>query len=136
MSERLSEERRLVVLERPAPLWPLLELMLYILIALVTFRLCRRFLIRPLDLKRLEYHRKFLYGPVPLLVGVTLLAEPWDVYAIHLGWRLLAGSFVTVLILIVPASVPRKILLLDDHWRIKYVSYRSRVFRPKGIPQT
>ena len=31
-----------------------------------------------------------------------------------------------ILLLLAPASIPRKILLLDDHWRIKYLSYRSR----------
>ena len=155
MTENLVRERTVMTLRRPRPFWQIVEMLATGLVVLLTFQLLRGMFVQPLDVRRIEYARKVKYGPAPVLLGFAgallflmlavnavfaimqrlerMLVDPLDFYPVHVGWLFLFVALTTCLLMVVPASVPRKLLLLDDHWRVKYLSYRSRLFTYEGI---
>lgn len=129
---------------------PLTQGTLVVLVAVIvwlTVHLTRRRLIRPVDMTRIRYVARFrlprLYSLVAVLALLTFIAVVGRFVAFiyeQLTYRYLVqlDSFAVqwlayaamlalgVLLLVqVPARIPRKILLFDDHLRVKYLSYRS-----------
>lgn len=124
---------------------------LVVLLALALFwlsvRAARRLLIRPVDVSKMRYVARF---QVPLLyklalagvilalaaIGFRLAAFGCQTFVVYLlsgvdnFWAQAAAyalMFVgmTFLLVLVPAQVPYKLQVFDDHLRIKYLSYRS-----------
>lgn len=155
MNERVRDDRLVTSVDRPSPTWPLVEFAFFVVVPVLAFGAARRLLIRPLDLTRLVYLRRFHYGLVPSLLGVALffigfvvginclglvlrhveraIVQPVDSYLVNAAYLIAVLVGVTLAVVLVPASIPRKILMLEDHWRVKALSYRSRSFRYEDI---
>ena len=114
----------------------------------LTVRLARRALVRPVDMTRVRYvgrlrlpwvHKLVTIPAAVLLVAALgrLLAQAllalavrflFPVQSFAVQWLVLAGMLVlaTLSIVLVLSLFPRKLLVFDDHVRIKYFAYRSR----------
>lgn len=135
---------------RPSPIWPLASMGIMIATILLSFSLGRRFLTKPLDLHQHLYIRKVLYGPVVSIIACIAficasflliqamaasaqyvqfhLVSSVDSFWLNTFWDMLLAALATIVILNIPARVPRKLIFAEDHWRVKSLSYRSRVF--------
>ncbi|MFQ6045473.1 MAG: hypothetical protein ACE5PT_03810, partial [Gemmatimonadales bacterium] len=60
------------------------------------------------------------------VVGIESVTVQWSAYAA------MAVAIVTFVVAAL-AAVPRKLLIFDDHLRIKYLAYRSTVLHPTDI---
>ena len=106
-----------------------------------------RWLLRRVDMTRIRYVARFQI-PRPYLlvlalsyfaliaVAVRLLAYGFEVFAVRwlipiesfvLQWSVYAAVLAAIVLLIILslAHVPRKLLVFEDHVRVKYLSYRS-----------
>ncbi|MGD2216296.1 MAG: pitrilysin family protein [Gemmatimonadales bacterium] len=146
-SDFLVPERQVLTITRPHPLTQGTIVLLVALIVSLTVYFTRRRLIRPVDMTRIRYVARFrmprAYSVVAALALLAFLAVVVRLVAFvyeQLTYRYLVqlDSFVVqwlayaamlalgvFLLIQVPARLPRKILLFDDHMRIKYLSYRS-----------
>ncbi|WP_299974906.1 pitrilysin family protein [uncultured Pseudoteredinibacter sp.] len=151
MTDNIKDELSVVRTQRPNPTWPLVNVAFFVLTIIFSFSMGRRFLIKPLNLKQHLYTRKIVYGPLLSLLALlaffcaTLLIiqalayssrlfqryviSTIDSYWVESGWILLLLALATIVIMNIPARVPRKIILAEDHWRIKCLSYRSRCYQ-------
>ncbi|UCC81936.1 MAG: insulinase family protein [Gemmatimonadota bacterium] len=140
-------ERQVLTIARPHPLTQGTLLLLAAVITWFTVHFTRRRLIRPVDMTRIRYVARFrmprAYSVVAALALIAFLAVVVRFVAFiyeqltyrHLvqldsflvQWLAYAAmlAFGVFLLMQVPAHIPRKILLFDDHLRIKYLSYRS-----------
>jgi len=113
----------------------------------LTLRMARRLLIRPVDMRRIRYVARFrIPMPYKIVGGVVLLAVTaaglrlivfgaqlfddrfllgienfwlrWALYAL-----MLAG--IAFSLILVPAHLPYKLLVFEDHLRVKHFAYRS-----------
>lgn len=147
----LVPERQVLTIVRPHPLTQGTLLVLVAVIVWLTVYLTRRRLIRPIDMTKIRYVARLrlprVYSAVVALAGVIFLALVVRLVALVyeqltyrylvrldsflLQWLAFAAmlGFGVFLLIQIPARIPRKILLFDDHMRIKYLSYRSL-----GIP--
>ncbi|UCF19433.1 MAG: insulinase family protein [Gemmatimonadota bacterium] len=143
----LLAERRVVTLIRPLPINQVLAIALVIALAWLGVRLARRWLTRPAEMTRLRYAAHFklplLYrGLAILLLGILvaiagrLLAYGFQVLADRMlltvdsfavQWTAYAAMWVASVLLLVLllAHIPRKLLVFEDEVRIKYLSFRS-----------
>ncbi|MBB6521734.1 M16 family metallopeptidase [Pseudoteredinibacter isoporae] len=140
---------------RPSPIWPLANMGIMIAIILLSFSLGRRFLISPLDLHQHLYVRKVLYGPVVSILGCIAficisflliqamavsaqyiqlhIVSSIDSFWLNTAWDMLLAALATIVILNIPARIPRKLILAPDHWRVKCLSYRSSIYAYEEI---
>lgn len=155
MQQRINNELRVDKTYRPAVLWDLAETAILALTMLFTFGLFRRYLIKPINLNAPLYSRKILYGPLTSLLGaftaisLFLLASHLlnmllssarhhlisgiDLYAASFLWSNLCAAVFAVFIMLLPSRVPRKILLQNDNWRIKHISFHSKLMRYQDV---
>jgi predicted Zn-dependent peptidase len=146
-SELLVPERQVLTIEHPHPLTQGTLVVLVAVLAWLTVHVTRRRLVRPVDMTRIRYVARFrlpkAYSIVATLALVAFVAVVGRLVAfvyqlLSYGFLLQLDSFIVqwlayaamlvlavLLLLQVPARMPRKILLFDDHIRVKYLSYRS-----------
>lgn len=146
-NEFLVPERQHLTIAYRHPLTQGTLVVLVAVIAWLTVYLTRRRLIRPVDMTRIRYVARFrppkVYSMAATLAAIAVVAIVGRLVAFVyelLTYRFLVqlDSFVVqwlayaamlalgVLLLVqVPARIPRKLLLFDDHIRVKYLSYRS-----------
>ena len=139
---------------QPAPYDESLTPVLVFVVLWALMVVARRRIARPVDLVRLRYLRKIRF-PAPqwfvllwaaMILGVLAMngtarfleyLDPW-VQQISFYWGfwffdLLETILVCWLCLLLPTMVPRKLLLFDHEWRIKFWSWRSAVFSWKEL---
>jgi predicted Zn-dependent peptidase len=146
-SELLVPEREVLTIAYPNPLTQGTLLVLVVIIVWLTVQVTRRWLIRPVRMTRIRYVAHFrlprVYSVVAVLALLAIVAVVGRLVAFIfqeltyrfllqlnsfvVQWLAFAAMLVIVVFLViqVPARIPRKILLFDDHLRIKYLSYRS-----------
>jgi predicted Zn-dependent peptidase len=145
--EFLVPERQYLTIAYRHPLTQGTLVLLVAVIVWLTVHLARRRLVRPVDMTRIRYVARLrlprLYSLAVALALLTFLAVAGRVVAFiyeqltyrylvqldsfTLQWLAYAAMLAVGVLLIVqvPARIPRKILLFDDHLRVKYLSYRS-----------
>ncbi|GAA6152806.1 M16 family metallopeptidase [Pseudoteredinibacter isoporae] len=155
MQTNIQEDLSITRTQRPSPIWPIASIGIMIATILLSFSLGRHFLIKPLDLHQHLYVRKVLYGPAVSIVAFIAfvcasflliqamavsaqyvqlhLVSSVDSYWLNTAWDMLLAALATIVILNIPARVPRKLMLAEDHWRVKCLSYRSNVYRYEDI---
>jgi hypothetical protein len=146
-SEFLVPQRQYLTIAHRHPLTQGTLVVLVAVIAWLTVYLTRRRLSRPVDMTRIRYVARLrlprvysLAATLALLAFIAIVgrlvayiyeqltyrylvqldsfAVQWLAYAVMLALGVL-------LLVQVPARLPRKVLLFDDHLRVKYLSYRS-----------
>ncbi len=146
LSRHVRPERMTESITRTKPLPEgivVLELFLCFWLALVVLR---RRLIRPVDLRRLRYFRKLQYPPLQWLVGiivwilglnaiglvstftdnrVELLTERVPSFLAYYSCSMLTGFLSIVAMLLLGTVIPRKVLLLEEQFLLKFWSWRS-----------
>jgi hypothetical protein len=122
---------------------------------LLMFQISKTLFIRPADMTRIRYVAKFrwfnFYGFFWAAVsGILLIAvlrlmlygyNLADTYIFEDVDNFWFRSYMQALMFVIAVSVgisvlmciPYKLLIFDDHVRIKYLFYRSRIIRPEGI---
>ncbi|MCV6622738.1 MAG: insulinase family protein [Cellvibrionaceae bacterium] len=155
MEANIKAEHSVVQSIRPNPTWPLVNIAIFVLAIIFSFSVGRRFLITPLELRQQLYIRKVLYGPVTSLIALLLffcatflllqalayssqyierfVISSVDSYWLNITWTIFTISIATIVILNIPARVPRKIILAEDHWRVKCLSFRSSCYNYSDI---
>ncbi len=143
----LPRERQVVFLIRPFPINQGLAAVVVIALAWLAARMGRRWLIHPVDMTRLRFAAHFklplLYRglALALLVILVAIAGRLLIYAFQvltdrllltvdsfaLQWSAYAAMWVAaiLLLLLLLAHIPRKLLIFEDELRIKYLSFRS-----------
>ncbi|MGD2154332.1 MAG: pitrilysin family protein [Gemmatimonadales bacterium] len=143
----LVPERQVLTIAYPHPLRQGTLLILVAVIVWLAVQVARRRLIRRVDMTRIRYVARFklpkAYSVVAVLALAALVAivgrlvafvyqSITERYLVQLDsfvvqWLAYAAMLLLAVFLIiqVPARIPRKILLFDDHIRIKHLSYRS-----------
>jgi|GEM_PF-2682124 len=155
MQQRLDKNLRMDSTIRPAPLWGLAETCMIIMSLLLTFSFARRHLIEDFNFNDPVYTRKILYGPATSIVGFSIalglifigihginlilkqissqFISGFDSYSISLLWSNICAVIFALFLMAIPSLIPRKIMLQNQSWRIKHLSYRSRVLSYKDI---
>lgn len=157
LRERLPAAGENLRLFRPLPFSPAVLVILAMALAAFVIAVIQRWLLRPVDMRRVRYVARVRTDLVVLVlwllivggigaVGARLLAAgarpfleavvfplpgallQWAVYAIGF-----AGTLAALITL--GARVPRKILVFEDHARVKYLSYRSVILSPSEIAE-
>lgn len=157
LRERLPTAGDNLRLFRPLPFSPVVLVLLAIALAASVIALMQRRLLRPVDMRGVRYVARVRTDLVVLLVWLLIVggigavvarllaagARPflegvvfplpgallqWAVYAIGF-----AGALAVLIAL--AARVPRKILVFEDHARMKYLSYRSVILPPNEIAE-
>ena len=156
MQEHFREERTIEALVRPKPIDRNWDFPLSFAVFWLVLVLARRLIPTPVDLTTLRYLRKLRYPALQWLilflgllvaVGWISAVDTWannrlglllgsvDSFALHwvLDWLIFLVSLTCILAL--PTLMPRKVLLFEDHWRIKFFSWRSLVRPYSAIRQ-
>ena len=146
-SRALVPERQVVTVVYPQPLTQGVVVIVLAVLVSLTVSLTRRRLISPVEMTRIRYVARF-HIPILLfgaMVGVLVIlvggggrllvfgfqrfsvAALWPIENFFLQWStyglMLMMSIILLLLLL--SRIPRKVLLFEDHVRIKYLSYRS-----------
>jgi len=143
----LVPERQVLTIVHPHPLTQGTLLILAAAIIWLAVQVARRRLTRPVDMTRIRYVARFKPPKAYSVVAVLALAAVVAIvgrfvafvyqliterYLVQLDsfavqWLAYAAMLLLAIFLIiqVPARIPRKILIFDDHLRIKHLSYRS-----------
>jgi len=153
--QRFLREHQLFSLTYPLPVDQVVALILPVLLAAMAVRLVQRVLLVPVDMTRIRYVARFKMPPVYRLLflvifgllGAVLLrlcvygyewlteefiapienvAVQWGIH----GIALMAAVFGIILLM---ACIPSKLLVFDDHLRVKYHFYRSQRILPGDI---
>ena len=149
MQAHLRQDRMIETVVQPDPYDVSWDFFLHFAVMWSLMTLARRRFARPVQLVRLRYLRKIRFTApqwfvlLSVFLSLVLLSmastvylfeslAPWveqiSVYGVH--W--LVGLSAVVLLfwfwLLLPTVVPRKLLLFDHEWRIKFWSWRSAVF--------
>lgn len=149
--ENLSIKRSI----RPNPIWPLANAAILIMTIILSFSLGRRFLTKPLDLHEHLYIRKVTYGPLNSIAACILFfciccyliqamslssdyvqqhyVSSVDSFWLNSAWNIATMAIATIVILNIPARVPRKLILGENQWRVKCLSYRSQSYNYEDI---
>ncbi len=147
--------REVVSVIRPHPLPQALLAAAALALALLTLRLTRRALVTPVHMRSIRYVARLratlpvwaTLGSVCVAVAVTVslgitaaadrLAYAWvmsvDSYPLHLAMWGVAISGALVLAVGFLSLPPRKLLVFEDHVRVKHLAYRSRLLPPHAI---
>lgn len=155
MQQNINKELRVDKTYRPAGLWDLGETAILTLTMIFTFGLFRRYLIKPINLNAPLYSRKILYGPTTSLVASFIAISLFflashllnmllssirnhfisgiDLYAISFLWSNVCAGVFAVFIMLLPSRVPRKVLLQENSWRIKHISFHSKLMNYQDI---
>ena len=153
----LLAQRQVVTIAYPHPLSQGLLLVLSLTLLGFTVGAARRWLTRPLDMRRIRYVARFKLSLVFRLLGTLLiltmiaiagrlLVYGYQLFAdrflvridmFWLQWIAYAAMFALALMLFVLAlaTIPRKLLLFEDQLLIKFLSYRSTAILPAEIEE-
>jgi zinc protease len=157
LQDRFVPERQTLTVIRPFPITQgLLALSIVALIWLSLYAVRRR-LVRPIDMTRLRYVARFRIPPLYLLAWfafftiLSAIAGRLIFYVFQIAtesflvtldsfilqWSAYAMMLVASIILVVMvlARIPRKLLVFDDEIRVKYLSYRSRLIRGDEVEE-
>ncbi len=155
VDRHLARERRVLRVIHPQPMTQGLLVLLAAALAFASVRAARRLFLRPAPMRRLRYVARFRLASVPgvllaltfvvavagagrlLAYGFQLLSMRWLVtvesYPVQMAGYGLMGVMGILFLVTALSRVPRKLLVFDDHVRIKYLSYRSRELRPDQV---
>lgn len=150
-----TPEHQLFYLTYPFPVNQAILAVIPAFLVWAVIRLARRMLIVPADMTRIRYVARFkilpiyglglllffgVAGAVLLRLGVYLyvllrqvLICPIENFLIQWGIHgmvLMAGAFAGIVLL---SRIPYKLLMFDDHLRVKYLFYRSQRILPGDI---
>jgi predicted Zn-dependent peptidase len=147
VQENFPRDRQVLFVIHPHPLNQGVLVVLIIAIVWLTIHLAARRLTRPVDMTRIRYVARFriprLYFVIATLLAVVFLAVAGRLFVY--GFELLSDRFLlrldsfllqwsafgamlaltVLLLLLLLAHIPRKLLLFDDRLLVKYLSYRS-----------
>lgn len=56
-----------------------------------------------------------------------------DSYTIYILWSNFVIAVITVFLIFIPTRIPRKVMLQKDNWRVKHLSYHSRIMNYDDI---
>ena len=148
-------EHQLFFLTYPLPVNQAILAIIPVLLVWIVVRLARRVLILPVDMTHIRYVARFKIPPIYELVllmifgilgavllrlgayGYLILQQQfvWRIenfviqWGIH-GVTLMLGVFAGIVLL---SRIPYKLLIFDDHLRVKYLFYRSQRILPNDI---
>ena len=158
LAEKIFDpSRQVLTVTRPRPVSQGVLVALLAALAWVTLRLLARLLTRPIRMKGLRYVGRFRV-PVVLraayaaaataavlvvarltFAGYRWSASRWIEGIDHYGVQAAGGAGALVLLLVassvIVASAPRRILLFDDHVRIKSRAWLSRILKAEDIAE-
>lgn len=148
-SENLVPEREDFYIHYPIPISLSVLIAAGLLLLIITFKFTRRMVLRPIDLSRFRYIARFRMGillrsgqilglGLALAVLARLLVHVYSFIWFHylagidnfwVQWSLFAlgGMILVCLLLLALSLIPHRILLFEDHLRIKYLFCRTRV---------
>lgn len=157
VERHVVRERRVVRILRTQPLGQGAVAALAVIVVLLAVAAGRKLLLRPAPLRRIRYVARLRlaspWGALALGAFAAAVAVAGRLLAFGAEWsvdRFLVGidsypvrmagyaslGVVAVLYVIVALSrLPRKLLVFDDHLRIKYLSYRSRIVAPGEVEE-
>lgn len=147
-------EQTVISETRIQPINILWQMLLFPAWLILFYGLIKRWWIQPVHMPSIRYVAKIQYSMPVLVLGgtaailVTVLwiqvialafsyfewwVEGWGNYFVRIGIVLLWNALALLGIMLIPAVIPWKILLFEDHWRIKFFSLRSWRFSYEEI---
>jgi predicted Zn-dependent peptidase len=155
MQRHFIPEHQVRYISKPLPINQAVLACIPLALVALTLKVVRRTFIRPVDMTRIRYVTRF---KIPAVYAISVLGilgilgailARLAFYALSWGYSHLiqdienfaAQGSVASLILVgsiflgfgVLASIPYKLLVFEDHLRIKYRSYRSRIVAPDDV---
>ncbi|HCP46966.1 MAG TPA: hypothetical protein DIU15_13045 [Deltaproteobacteria bacterium] len=146
LSRHVRPERMTESIRRPSPIPEAMMVPVVFLSFWIALVVLRRWLVRPVDLRRLRYVRKLRYPPLQWLIGITawvlalsaiaamamfiearaeLLVEHIPSFAVHYSWSTMLEFLHIVAFVLLGTLIPRKVLLFEDQLLLKFWSWRS-----------
>jgi hypothetical protein len=155
MQQHFIPEHQVRYIDKPWPINQAVLAFVPLVLAALTVKLARRTFTRPVDMTRIRYVARFKIPPMYIVVVLGVLGVLGAilvrlvVYAVSWGYtRFISGienfgvqgSVVSLLFVGAIffgfwflARIPHKLLVFEDHLRVKYRSYRSRIISPHDI---
>ena len=156
-ARNLVDTRRELTVSRIEPMTQGMTVALIALLVWIAFKAVAWSLTTPVEMKNIRYVARFRQPALLLVISVLAslamglvlvrlviagfiwVGGTWvatvDDYWIQSGsYSAMLVSLVAILVVYVSRS-PRKLLVFDDHLRVKHVAYRSRVFKPEDIAE-